>query len=94
MFRAKSLDEIVADSRSQDRTFGMRPHTRLPKDLAGERILSFKQGAELFGVSVATFRRLYEAGKLGPAIRTSERRLGLRAKDLLDYLAKRTGATA
>jgi predicted DNA-binding transcriptional regulator AlpA len=66
----------------------------LPDFLQNERILSFRQGAELWGVSIATYRRLDRAGKLPPAIQLSERRRGHRAKDLLECLAKRGEAAA
>jgi predicted DNA-binding transcriptional regulator AlpA len=61
----------------------------LPDALASERVLSARQGAELLGVSLATFRRLHWAGKLPTAIQLSDRRLGWRVKDLLAHLAKR-----
>lgn len=56
---------------------------QLPFDLGHERILSAKQAAELRGISVSTFRRLYWAGKTPPAIRVSDRRLGWRVRDLI-----------
>jgi predicted DNA-binding transcriptional regulator AlpA len=65
----------------------------LPPFLEQERILSIKQSAELLGVSVATFRRLYQAGKL-QTIRLSERRLGCRVRDLIEHLAKRANTAA
>ena len=66
----------------------------LPPSLDEIRILSARQAAELFGVSVATFRRLYWAGKLPPPIQLSERRLGWRVRDLIEHLAKRGNAAA
>jgi predicted DNA-binding transcriptional regulator AlpA len=65
----------------------------LPDVLGQERVLSAQQAAELFGVSVATFRRQYWAGKLPPALRVSDRRLGWRVRDLTDHL-KKTGEVA
>ncbi len=64
------------------------PHqdAKLPLVLEQERVLSAEQAAELFGVSVSTFRRLYRAGKLPPAVQVSERRLGWRVRDLIAYL--------
>jgi predicted DNA-binding transcriptional regulator AlpA len=64
----------------------------LPDSLAQERVLSAPQAAELFGVSIATFRRQYWAGKTPPPIRLSERRLGWRVRDLLEHLSKRADA--
>jgi predicted DNA-binding transcriptional regulator AlpA len=67
----------------------MRP---LPEHLEPERILDAKQGAALWGVSLATFRRLHRAGRLPTAIRLSERRLGWRCRDLLSALERRATA--
>jgi predicted DNA-binding transcriptional regulator AlpA len=61
----------------------------LPDNLAPERVLDARQGAALFGVSIATWRRMARAGKLPPAIRLSKRRLGWRTRDLLDALRDR-----
>lgn len=61
----------------------------LPDFLQQERILDDRQGAQLFGVSIATWRRLDHAGKLPPAIQVSTRRRGRRVRDLLDHLAMR-----
>jgi predicted DNA-binding transcriptional regulator AlpA len=66
----------------------------LPASLDENWVLSAQQAAELYGVSVATFRRQYWAGKTPPALRVSDRRLGWRVKDLLEHLAKRANAAA
>lgn len=71
-----------------------RKISTLPQSLDEQRVLSARQGAELLGVSLATFRRLHWAGKLPPAIQLSERRLGWRVRDLLEHIAKRAGAAA
>lgn len=64
----------------------------LPDGLGQERVLSAHQAAELYGVSIATFRRQHWAGKTPPPIRLSERRLGWRVRDLLEHLSKRADA--
>jgi predicted DNA-binding transcriptional regulator AlpA len=81
--------------KSRDEGKDMKPSTYrpLPEELGLERILNVQQAAELFGVSVATFRRLHWAGKLPPAIRLSERRLGWRARDLVKHLTAVGGVT-
>jgi hypothetical protein len=61
----------------------------LPDFLQSERILSRRQGAELIGVSYATYCRQERAGELPPAIWLSERRRGHRVKDLLAHIEKR-----
>ena len=61
----------------------------LPQSLELSRILSARQGAALLGVSLATYRRQYRAGRLPAAIRVSERRIGWRVRDLLAHLDAR-----
>jgi predicted DNA-binding transcriptional regulator AlpA len=58
----------------------------IPDSLTPERILSVAQGAQLYGISVATFRRLKRAGKLPPSLQLSERRIGWRVRDLIEHL--------
>jgi predicted DNA-binding transcriptional regulator AlpA len=52
------------------------------------------KSAELFGVSIATFRRQFWAGKTPPAVRVSDRRIGWRVRDLREHLAKRRDSAA
>jgi predicted DNA-binding transcriptional regulator AlpA len=59
----------------------------LPTIFANDRVLSAKQMAALFGVSIATIRRLHRRGALPPAIQLSERRIGWRAGDARAALA-------
>jgi len=66
----------------------------LPSGLDGLRILSARQGAELLGVSLATFRRLDWAGKLPPAIWLSDRRKGWSVGRLLAYAESRAAKAA
>ena len=71
----------------------------LSESLALERILSAAQAAQLYGVSIATFRRLMHAGKLPPPLQLSERRIGWRVRDLIEHLktqplSKRSGTAA
>lgn len=72
------------------KTTGAAP--ALPPWLDEHRIVSAKQAAELLSISLATYRRLYWSGRLPPAIRLSERRLGWRIRDLLEHLSKRANA--
>ena len=66
----------------------------LPEQFARDRILSAKQSASLWGVSIATWRRMYRGNAIPAAIRLSERRLGWRAGDILDALASRQSRSA
>lgn len=61
----------------------LKTNGQLPFELVRERILSAKQAAELRGISISTWRRLYWAGKTPPAVRVSDRRLGWRVRDLI-----------
>ena len=89
-----AVDKVIPLIHEQDRILSVRPHAELPRDFAPERVLSIRQAAELFGVSVATFRRLHSAGKVPEAIRLSERRIGWSARALIADLAKRAEAAA
>ena len=71
-----------------------RKMSTLPECLDQSRVLSARQAAEMFGVSIATFRRLHWSGKLPSPIQLSERRLGWRVRDLLEHLEKRSDAAA
>jgi predicted DNA-binding transcriptional regulator AlpA len=62
------------------------PENVLPESLTAERILRAAQAAQLYGVSIATFRRLKRAGKLPPSLQLSERRIGWRVRDLIEHL--------
>jgi predicted DNA-binding transcriptional regulator AlpA len=64
----------------------------LPERLESERILTAHQAAELLSISIATFRRQHWRGQLPAAIKVGERRLGWRARDLLDMIASRAAA--
>lgn len=75
----------------QPTIFNSKPDA-LPPGLDGARILSAKQGAELLGVSIATFRRLYWAGEMPPPLRVSARRLGWPVSALLAYAESRRAA--
>ena len=58
----------------------------LPDSLTPERFLSAAQAARFIGLSRPTLNRMKRAGKLPPAIQISERRIGLRVRDLIEHL--------
>jgi predicted DNA-binding transcriptional regulator AlpA len=60
----------------------------LPAELTRHRILSAAQAAQLWGVSLPHWRRLYRLGKVPAPIHIGERKLGWRAGDLIDALDK------
>jgi predicted DNA-binding transcriptional regulator AlpA len=66
----------------------------LPDELSKHRILSAAQAAELWGVSLPLWRRLYRAKAVPSPIKLSERRLGWRASDLIDGLENRAQSAA
>jgi predicted DNA-binding transcriptional regulator AlpA len=49
----------------------------LPPGLDGQRVLSFKQWCALNDISIATGRRLIDAGKAPEVVRLSPRRIGV-----------------
>jgi predicted DNA-binding transcriptional regulator AlpA len=49
----------------------------LPTALDSQRVLSFKQWCALNGISIATARRLLDAGKGPEIVRLSPRRIGV-----------------
>ncbi|HEY8009175.1 MAG TPA: hypothetical protein VIE66_20875 [Methylocella sp.] len=61
----------------------------LPSELTLHRILSSSQAAQLWGVSVPHWRRLYRAHKVPAPIKIGDRKLGWRASDLIDGLKAR-----
>ena len=64
----------------------------LPETLEYERILTAKQAAELFGISLSTFRRQYWAGVLPAPVHLSTRRIGWRVRDLIVHLSSNSGS--
>jgi predicted DNA-binding transcriptional regulator AlpA len=62
--------------------------------LVYERVLSAKQAAALYGVSIATWRRMQWNQKIPPPMKVSDRRLGWRVRDLIEDLKKRANAAA
>jgi predicted DNA-binding transcriptional regulator AlpA len=67
-----------------------------PLDPNGDRVMSFPEFCQVAGFSIATLRRLIQAGT-GPVVtRLSVRRLGIRVRHGREWLDARTehGATA
>jgi hypothetical protein len=58
----------------------------LPRDPSSDRVVSPAQAAELMGISLATLRRLWDVDQGPRRIRLSPRRLGVRLRDLAEYL--------
>jgi len=55
-----------------------------------DRIVSLNEAAEAAGVSICTLRRRIDAGAGPHVIRLSERRVGIRVRDLKSWLDART----
>jgi predicted DNA-binding transcriptional regulator AlpA len=75
----------------------LEPGTRaaldhLPPDVTRRRILNTAQAAELCGISVPHWRRLYRAGKVPKPIRLSARKYGWSIGTLLDFIDGRAEA--
>lgn len=63
----------------------MNPFDALPPDIARRRIMKAQDAAAFCGVSVNTLRNMREAGTIPAPIQLSERRIGWRIGDLLDW---------
>ena len=59
----------------------------LPADLARLRVIGSAEAAAFCNISLPHFRRMYRTGKAPAPIRLSERKLGWRVGDLLDWTA-------
>ena len=64
----------------------------LPPEIARQRVIDERTAAEFIGVSHVSLERLRKAGAAPRHVRLSERRLGYRVCDLLDWLDARTSA--
>ena len=61
----------------------------LPADVARSQIMGAAETAKFFNYSLPHFRRLYRAGKIPQPLKISERKLGWRAGDCIDFLSSR-----
>lgn len=66
----------------------------LPPDIARRRILKARDAAAFCGLAVSTFRRMQTAGTIPAPIALSERRIGFRIGDLIDFLDCRESGKA
>ena len=62
----------------------------LPSDIARHRVLDTAEAAAFCRISVPHWRRLYRTGRVPRPIKLSERKLGWRAGDLVDWLESRS----
>jgi hypothetical protein len=62
----------------------------LPLELNRERIIDSRESARFVAMSLQHFRRLQRAGKIAPAVRIGDRKLGYRIGDLIDLIRKST----
>lgn len=51
-----------------------------------QRLLTAKDAAAFLGISLTNFRRGYWEGRLPQPVRISERRLGWRVQELIDFV--------
>lgn len=66
----------------------------LPPDIARRRIMKARDAAEFCGVSVNTLRAMRAAGTAPAPISLSDRRIGWRIGDLMDFLDCRESGRA
>jgi predicted DNA-binding transcriptional regulator AlpA len=57
----------------------------LPPDLLRRRVITIRDAAAMCGLSTSTFRRMRTEGTIPSPLRLSERRIGWRIGDLLDW---------
>lgn len=57
----------------------------LPAEIALRRVFNTREAAAYCGLSVVTFRRMHAKKAIPNAIRLSERRLGWRVGDLIEW---------
>jgi predicted DNA-binding transcriptional regulator AlpA len=60
-----------------------------PPDISRNKILGTADAAEFVNFSIPHFRRLYRAGVVPAPIQLSERKLGWKVGDLIDWVATR-----
>jgi predicted DNA-binding transcriptional regulator AlpA len=65
---------------------GLNRNPPLPDNFDSDRLVSPEVAAELMGISLATLRRLWDLDQGPRRIRLSPRRLGVRLRDLAEYL--------
>jgi len=58
----------------------------ISSDLGRQRVISSKEAATFIGLSVPTLRRMMDRKALPSPIRLSDRRIGFRIGDLIDFL--------
>jgi predicted DNA-binding transcriptional regulator AlpA len=66
-----------------------RSDFNLPNSLDSDRLISPAMAAEMLGMSEATLRREWAQGRGPRRIRISARQLGVKLRDLRDYLDQR-----
>ncbi len=64
----------------------------LPPEIARQRVIDERAAAEFIGLSHVSLERMRKAGAAPRHVRLSERRLGYRVCDLLDWLDARASA--
>jgi len=62
----------------------------LPAEIARHRIMNAKEASAFLSIPLPSFRREYRKGKLPKAVQLTERRLGWRLGDCIDWAEART----
>lgn len=68
--------------------------SNLPPEIVQNRVLNYREAAAFLGISPATFERLIYGGDGPPLVVLSERRRGVRLRDLIDWIEARREAAA
>ena len=91
---SKSSGGCDAGQRWRDQSMSKTHEETLPAYLNRHRILSLRQTASLYDISVVHLRRLIKGKKVPEPIRIGERKLGFVAGVVLDDIARRTSSAA
>jgi predicted DNA-binding transcriptional regulator AlpA len=65
-----------------------------PRDLQSDQVVSPELAAQILGVSRATLQRLWASGRGPRRLRISQRRIGVRLRDIAAYLDRCGGSAA
>lgn len=59
----------------------------IPADLSRHRVIGAAEAASLCNISLAHWRRMYRTGKAPAPIKISDRKLGWRIGELMDWMS-------
>jgi predicted DNA-binding transcriptional regulator AlpA len=85
-------DEDAAQRDREQEKMAAKKITNHEEQIARSRVMSAQEAAKFVGVSLVHFRRIYSSGQGPTIIRLTERRIGFRVGDIVDWIEKRVAA--